>query len=675
MNFFEQQDEARKRTRTLIILFLLALIGIVISVNVVAALLWKWMEGAALAGSPAYFSYPKGFFAVNTLVTVALIVGGTLIETFNLRDGGDAVAKMAGGRMISPASQDAQERRLLNVMAEMALASGIACPKAYVLDREISINAFAAGYNANEAVIAVTRGALRRLTRDELQGVVAHEFSHILNGDMRLNVRLIGVLFGIQMIANFGRHLIDFGAHFSGTRRHNEKGPSLQVIMLALGAAMFVIGYIGVVFGRLIKAAVSRQREFLADASAVQFTRNADGIGGALRKIGGLARAGGPGSRIAHPNAEQLSHLFLGAPRSGWVAGILETHPSIAERLRRIYGRSVELLDAPEITEEPVLSSAPLPDLPYAASALAPAATGIAEIGDVADISGHTGQALQAPASLPVAFAHQMVEKVRLTPELDNAMREPQAACALMYALLLSQHEEAHLSDVLNTYASSHAGLAKYLAASISSLPAAARMPLIDMAMPALKQLSAEEKQLLLKNVERLIAADRRISLAEFVVQTLLVRRLNAHAGRAIAVKFARLAELKNECALLLSLTSFVAASSFPSAAQTLTDGVSSGFLRGAAACPELGLDASDLKAAPSIRFSEVQAALDRCNQLAPLSKPALIKALLAGMCPPGKEELPLLAADLLRAICAALEAPMPPQVAAAYAGMPSLIA
>jgi len=655
MNFFEQQDQARRRTRTLIFLFILAVIAIVVSVNVVAAVLWNWGQGASVGGPHVY---PKGFFAVNTLITVALIAGGTLIETFNLRDGGDAVAKMAGGRMISPASQDAQERRLLNVVAEMALASGIACPKAYVLERESSINAFAAGYNANEAVIALTRGALSRLTRDELQGVVAHEFSHILNGDMRLNVRLIGVLFGIQMIAGFGRHLIDFGVRFSSPRRRDEKGPPLQLIMLALGVALFVIGYIGVLFGRLIKASVSRQREFLADASAVQFTRNPDGIGGALRKIGGLSRAGGPGSRIGHPNAEQLSHLFLGAPGTGTLLGMLETHPPITERLRRIYGRSVELLDAPEIAEPPVSSAPPLPDLPYA---VLPDA-----------VAGLAAAAIEPPlANTAVAFGRSVVKQVRLTPELDSAVHDPQAACALVYALLLAQgKEDAQQLAVLNAVAERQAAFVKYLSAAIKGMPAAARMPLIDIAMPALKQLSDDEKALLLKNVGLLIAADRRITLPEFVVQTLLERRLHAQAGRALPVRFSGLRQLKPESALLLSLAAFVAVAS-PSLPRDPAQAIAAAFLRGAAACPEIGLTLSDLTAAQSIRFADVRSALERCNQLAPLVKPALIKALLQAALTPDEESLPIAVADVLRALCAALEAPLPQQVAAAYALAP----
>ncbi|MGB7481713.1 MAG: M48 family metallopeptidase, partial [Burkholderiaceae bacterium] len=362
MDFFGQQEQARRQSRTLVLLFALAVILIVVCVNLALALLWIWANGEPLS---AAHQYPRGFFATNTVVTVALIGTGTLIQSWNLRDGGDAVARMAGGRPVAPATTEPSERRLLNVVEEMALASGIACPRVYLLDKEEAINAFAAGHTPNQAAIAVTRGAVTRLSRDELQGVVAHEFSHILNGDMRLNVNLIGVLFGIQMIAGFGRTLMDFGARVWARRGRDEKGPPLQLVLMAVGAVLFVIGYIGIFFGRLIKAGVSRQREFLADASAVQFTRNPDGIGGALRKIGGLGRKGGLGSRIGHPNAEQLSHLFLGAALPRFAHGWLATHPPLAERLRRIYGRVMEPLDAPEIAPEAPASEPMLPDIPY----------------------------------------------------------------------------------------------------------------------------------------------------------------------------------------------------------------------------------------------------------------------------------------------------------------------
>ncbi|HZW13745.1 MAG TPA: M48 family metallopeptidase [Noviherbaspirillum sp.] len=633
MNFFEHQDHARRQTRTLVILFALAVIAIILAVNAALALIWSWTQTGYVLGIR---EYPKGFFLTNTVVTFALIAGGTLIEMFNLRDGGDAVARMAGGRLVSPSSTDLYERRLLNVVEEMALASGIACPKVYLLDREASINAFAAGYNQDEAVVAVTQGTLRRLTRDELQGVVAHEFSHILNGDMRLNIRLIGLLFGIQMLSSFGHHLLDFGSRSSSSRSSNDKGGSARAFLFLTGLALVVIGAIGVFFGRLIKAAVSRQREFLADASAVQFTRNPDGIGNALRKIGGLSRSMELGSRIEHPNAEQLSHLFLGAPKQSLISGMLSTHPPIEERLRRIFGRAVEVVDAPELQIAAPAAEA-RPDIPYVAS-------------------GFVGE--EAPAAYWVAATDNCAETA-LPLELDNAVREPHAACAVVYALLLDDGPQCDAQlAILKSDAPQQAALAPSLAKAVALLPKSARLPLLDLAMPALKQLADVDRSALLAVANKLIAADNRLTLAEFVLQTVLTRRLAPHAGRATPVRFDDLRPLREDCALLLSLVAHVASQSVQLSAVEL-------FARGAAGCAELGLRAEDLTKASAIDYSRICTALDHVHQLAPLAKPALIKALLAAS--GDATPMPVVTADLLRAICAALEAPVPPAVADTY--------
>ncbi|HEY0847512.1 MAG TPA: M48 family metallopeptidase [Noviherbaspirillum sp.] len=633
MNFFQHQDHARRQTRTLVILFALAVVAIVVAVNGALALAWSWTTTGYVLGMR---DYPQGFFATNTVVTLALIAVGTMIELFNLRDGGDAVAKMAGGRLVSPSTTDLQERRLLNVVEEMALASGIACPRVYLLDREEGINAFAAGYNQDEAVVAVTRGMLARLNRDELQGVVAHEFSHILNGDMRLNIRLIGLLFGIQMIAGFGQHLIDFSTHTWSARERNDKGPSARMVLLATGVALLVIGYIGVFFGRLIKAAVSRQREFLADASAVQFTRNPDGIGGALRKIGGLSGTMRLGSRIEHPNAEQLSHLFLGAPRPNLLRGMLATHPPLEERLRRIFGREVDMLDAPPLAEEFPKTVEPLPDLPYTSAGFAEpqAAHWIAR--------GGTGKT-----------------QIALPPALDNAVREPAAACAVVYALLLSDGDERNVQvALLKRDAARQAALAPFLADTLAALPKSARLPLLDLCMPALKQLSPEDRTMLMTIVDKLIAADNKLTLAEFVLQTVLARRMDAHAGRPTPVRYVDLASLQQDCAVLLSLVSHVASRDAQRSAQEL-------FARGAARWPEAGLLADQLIGVDAIDYARVRTALERAHQLAPLAKPVLIKMLIAAT---GEAEtMPTATADLLRAMCAALEVPVPPAVAATY--------
>lgn len=619
MRFFAQQEHARRQTRKLVFLFALAVLAIVAAVNAALALAWSWTQTGVVFGMR---DWPRGFFATNTAVTLALIATGTLIEMFNLRDGGDAVAQMAGGRRVSPSSTDLLERRLLNVVEEMAIASGIAVPGVYLLDRETSINAFAAGYNPEQAVVAVTRGALARLTRDELQGVIAHEFSHILNGDMRLNIRLIGLLAGIQMIAGFGRHLVDFGRYGWSGRELQRKQGALRALLVLSGAAMLTVGYIGVVFGRLIKAAVSRQREFLADASAVQFTRQPDGIGNALRKIAGLARGGQPGSRITHPNAEQLSHLFLGAPVRALARGWLATHPPVEERLRRIYGRYMAPLDARELPP-PSVQATVLPDIPYQSTAFAPTPSVAAD-----------------PALLP--------------PAVDAALRQPYAACDLVHALLLEQGEGR--AAQLAVLTPPQARMADHLAKEIAGLPSSARLPLLDLAMPALKELDAAGRQALLASVERLIAADRRMTLAEFAIRTVLARRLSARAGRPVPVLYSELSAARASCRVLLSMVAH--ATSLPGA----TDAAAR-FAGGAARLPQAGLSSGDLMPIAEIGYAAVSEALERSHRLAPLAKPLLIKALLAAAGVP----LTVQGADLLRAICAGLEAPVPEAVSASY--------
>ena len=270
-------------------------------------------------------------FAVVALGTLALIGGGSLYKIAALAGGGHTVAEMMGGRPLSPQTTDPDERKILNVVEEMAIASGTPVPPVYLLENEDGINAFAAGYTPGDAVIGVTRGCIQNLTRDELQGVIAHEFSHILNGDMRLNIRLIGVLYGILLIGMTGWIIFRStanGNRYDDRRDDDRRGSNPWPLV---GLALYVLGYIGVFFGNLIKAAVSRQREFLADASAVQFTRNPDGIAGALKKIGALAE----GSRIRSPEAEEASHMFFG-DAVGHLLGMFATHPPLVERIRRI---------------------------------------------------------------------------------------------------------------------------------------------------------------------------------------------------------------------------------------------------------------------------------------------------------------------------------------------------
>ncbi|MBF0246007.1 MAG: M48 family metallopeptidase, partial [Planctomycetes bacterium] len=321
MDFFSEQDRARRRGNYLVVLFIAAVVTIVLSIYLVCmAILTHSNRGGMVWWDPQVFLLVTGG-------TLAVITLGSLGRILSLGSGGASVAEMLGGQLIS---RDGDERRVLNVVEEMALASGMSVPPVYILNEE-GINAFAAGYRKEHAVIGVTRGAIKQLSRDELQGVIAHEFSHILHGDMRLNIRLMGLLYGILMISVIGSIMMR-AFYFSGggRRRSSEKNDGAAVIMAiaAAGLAMYVLGYVGVFFGNLIKAAVSRQREFLADASAVQYTRNPDGIGGALKRIAGFH------TRISHTGASEASHLFFG-PISSF-SNLFATHPPIEERIQRL---------------------------------------------------------------------------------------------------------------------------------------------------------------------------------------------------------------------------------------------------------------------------------------------------------------------------------------------------
>lgn len=326
MRFFEQQRQAKAQTVRLLLLFALTLLVLIVAVNAALALTWRLMAWQDAA-------YPAYFFYINTGITLLFVLGGWWIESSNLAGGGEQLARRVGARpakvpgpLSRPGGEDT-EQKFCNIVSELAIAASMKPPTPMVLDRVDSINAFACGWDEDDAVVAVTQGALEYLTRDELQGLVAHEFSHIREGDMQLNMRLAGMVSGLEMIFNLGRTMC-------------EPGDDGHRSFLALpGFAIQATGSLGWLAGRVLRAAVSRQREYLADARAVQFTRSKEGLGGVLRKAlgqGGVAKA-------LHPSVQHM--LLLGSEQARWLA----THPPIAERIRRIYGRSMGALEIQEV--------------------------------------------------------------------------------------------------------------------------------------------------------------------------------------------------------------------------------------------------------------------------------------------------------------------------------------
>jgi Zn-dependent protease with chaperone function len=655
--FFEQQHEARRTSARLLWLFAAAVIAIVIAVNVVlgAAYLYLFAPHGAWARY-GLDALPNFFVSTTTAVVVLMIAGGSVLQILELREGGEAVARMVGARPVDPSTGDLLERRLLNVVEEMALASGVPTPRVYVLERQDTINAFAAGLHARDAVITVTHGALTRLTRDELQGVIGHEFSHILNGDMTLNIQLIGLLQGLLMLALFGRFLADMDrVRVSSDSR--DRGN----VLFAVGLAIAVIGSIGVFFGRLIKAGVSRQRESLADASSLQFTRNAEGLGRALRKIGGLGD--GAGGQIDHPHAESLSHMFMAPVRLNFADGWLATHPPLEERIRRIYGHPMDFLPAPELmvgsarlAQTPELAPLPFTDGPAPAPAEAGAGASAAQA--LSPVMGLAGAA--AAAAVPAAigrpqlasrpFVEQLLERVE-SRGLRPALSDTTGAQLLVLGLLIDQEQTMAVRQegmVAQAFGPDASAQVEAVRAAAEQMPAGWRLPLVDLAMPALRKLPAAARERMLALARTLIAADGRVTLPEFLLYTVLEARLGAAGQPARAARYVPLRDLAAEARLVLSLIAAVRMPQAPAQAY-----------RAGAQLLE-GIDPEPV-ARDALALDQVSAAFHRLNLLAPLAKPQLIKACVAVAFVDGSTNWK--AASCLRSLCAALDCPLPPQV------------
>jgi Zn-dependent protease with chaperone function len=500
MNFFERQRQVRRLSFRLVALFALAIITIVLAVDVIVAL--------AFGSSGSSPESIVGLMIVSSVITLLVIGLASLFRTVSLRAlGGASVAAGLNGRLVPADTTDPQLRRLRNVVEEMAIASGVPVPKVYVLEHEAGINAFAAGWSSGDAVVAVTRGTLERLNRDELQGVIGHEFSHIVNGDMRLNMRLIGLLFGIVVLAFGGRLLI-----YAGGR---EKSP-----LPLVGIGLLIAGYGGMLIGNVIKAAVSRQREYLADASAVQYTRQTAGLVGALKKIAGLPT----GSAIRTPKADEVSHMLFGA--GSRLTSIFATHPPLIKR--------IHVLD-------PSVSEAELQQLARQWAASPP--SGIQE--DIAMGLTGRGEALAARDTTVRVSPADVVATVGVTTDdsyrragaiLDSIpedvlsrSRSPEAVVPLVFGLLLSDDPEARANQrevLVGRFGAGMADAAVGEARALESLHPGLRLPLAELAFPVLRQRTTEEQNAVVNTIHALIRVDGEISVFEYCLSRLLHREL-----------------------------------------------------------------------------------------------------------------------------------------------------
>jgi Zn-dependent protease with chaperone function/uncharacterized tellurite resistance protein B-like protein len=642
-DFYERQDAARRSTKWLVAMFLIGVVGIVGSTMAVA---WAALGGyEAYQRGQSFDSYRGDSQSADELgaallaggAALALIGGGTLFKIAQLSGGGHVVAESLNGRRVSPDSTDPVERRLLNVVEEMALASGVPVPPVFLLAEEPSINAFAAGYSPSDAVVAVTRGTAEQLSRDELQGVVAHEFSHILNGDMRLNIRLIGTLHGILLLGLIGRILLRLASNSGRGRRSSKEGGNAMAVMLVIGLAMLILGYVGTLIGNLIKAAVSRQREYLADASAVQFTRNPSGLAGALKRIGGYFA----GSKLAAPNAAEASHMFFATGVWEGLTALTATHPPLEDRIRRLEpqwdGAFIAAAETPAAFTEGV---------EHVSGLAGGARASVVPVAVVARAADQVGDPTERHRQYAAALVDALPEPLR------QSAREPYGARAVLFALLADRQPEirerqlARLADMTTPDVFE---LTLKLQPLVDGLDVRARLPLVDLSLPALRAMSARQYEEFLAAFKELVKADDRLGLFEWTLYRVLLRHLRPQFERTAAPRAAYygLQKMGAQCSVLLSTLAH--ADNRREYAQAALD-------RGAAKLPGVPVRLLDPE---QCGLAELSTALDELAKVADKQRRRLVDACATCIC--ADREVTVAEAELLRGVCDMLDCPMPP--------------
>lgn len=640
MNFFDAQDQARRATRWLIVVYIISTTLIVLGVTTVIA--------AAMIATSQTGEMPSPTLLGGIALFAALFIfGSSLYKTSRLSSGGGQVALDMGGTLISPDVHDPQRRQLRNIVEEMAIASGVPVPEIYVLEEESGINAFAAGFSSGDAAIAVTRGTLDLLNRDELQGVIAHEFSHILNGDMRLNIRMMGVLFGIMVLGLIGRLVLRGSFHASlVSSRRDRNAPVIMII----GLGLTLLGWVGVFFARIVKSAVSRQREYLADASAVQFTRQTDGIANALKKIGGYSNH----SYIRAADPEEISHMLF-ASGSSAISSLLASHPPLTERIKALDPQFRED-DYPLISESindrsdsTAAAAGPMQSSGMVAG-LTPEQQSVAAVALSTDIADSVGR----PQAEHIHFAGELRRSI--PTELYAAAHETDKALLLTLALALSSADADQqlrmIEEKIGTKRS--AAVLRYYELIVATGPAY-RLPLLEIAFPALKLRPAAQLQFLLKLVRRLIEIDNVIDLSEFCFYRILTNHLSQAADPAGAKRYNRVSRkaARKAATNLVRLVAYHGNKDSDASALAFRAGIEM-----------FGVPADENPADidPQDSIALFNDSLDVLSKINPAGQKSLIQALSKTITHDGK--LSLAEAELLRAICASLDCPLPPILA-----------
>jgi len=666
MDFFAAQARARLRTRLLLVPYVLALAAVAVAMAIAAGLLYTPLamygvlpvHGDVVVDGRRFLSsfvevlvhgVPRGVYLWTAAATAVVMVGASLARWWRLRDGGEAVAELMRADPVERHNATLAQTRLINVVEEMAIASGIAVPRVYVLAGERGINAMVAGYSSDEAVVIVTEGAFAALSRDELQAVMGHEFSHILNGDMRFNVQLMAMLYGVQFIGTTGTNMVHEA--IAGSIGVERAAKRLDVLNLVPGAVFAFIGYWGLLCGRFIKAAISRQREHLADASAVRFTRHAESVAGALDTIVATKR----GSYVWNPCAEEVSHMFYAQAVNVWLGAWFATHPHIEARIRAVdptfqridYRRRRGTDTSPSDRPVAVISGGEVvrihdPLQAYAqTNAVAPgrafAETLVASVGRPAP--EHLGIAQALLARVPATLREQLA-----TPDgaagvlFALALEDDLAVRAKELAVLGERRGEAAVAGARDAYS------------PVSALGRPYQLVLAELALPVLKAQEQRQRNAFLADHQAVVEADQRVTLREFVLHALLRQHLREDAGRAIRSAFKSVEEVKADACAVLSVVAHTAGGEQAGAAFE-------------AGKRWLGVEVGAILPVAELSTQRIGQALERLRLLQALEKPRILKACTDAAA--ADDNLRLAEIEFVRLVAATLGCPMPPVLAA----------
>ncbi|MGH8136585.1 MAG: M48 family metallopeptidase [Steroidobacteraceae bacterium] len=655
MDFYARQAAARGQTRWLVLGFVACLLAVALALDLV---LFSFFSSAAadrpLIAPLEFAARNPGVALFSTLLVMGVLGLASLYKSLELRGGGGVVARNLGGVRVEQDTTDLKRKRLLNIVSEMAIASGVPMPEVYVLEQEPAINAFAAGHTPANAAVTVTQGALDQLNRDQLQGVIGHEFSHILNGDMRLNVQLMGWVFGLFVVALIGRLILNFSPR---SRRGNNG-------VIALGFAVLVLGYVGLFLGRLMQAAVSRQRERLADASGVQFTRNPQGLKEALVKIAALPE----GSLLATPHAEQAAHMFFAEGLDRFFA----THPPILERIRELDPQFDErelarVAAEPEETDLAREDSPAQPSGPRATAlserGLAPGSGIVAAAVGVSALAGSGGP----PAGSTASAAQHMVSKVgsadavhlqqaqAINLALPDSLREftqsPGRAQAFVLALLLSKDTAVRAGQFAllgKRLSVANFAAIRQIAPVADGIEPLLRLPALQQLFPALRRAPVTQRQALGQLAADLIHADARIDAFEFCLAKLLETLLNDELEARAPHGTLSLEDAQSDIHVL-----------FAALAQ-----LGSQDEHGARMAYEAGMSGVLPMRRPAYAAladwpRQLNDALPRLEALHPFAKKAVIDGLVKTIA--SDQVMTEAEAELLRTVCALMHCPLPP--------------